>query len=129
MQLISHFYRQMPILGVCLGHQCLAAAFGGYIVLADEVTHGKTSNIYHRQQGLFRGIPSPFQATRYHSLAIEWSTLPACFIVDAWVGKTIMAIRHKNYPIFGVQFHPEAILTAHGLHLLQNFITHAQPLS
>jgi anthranilate synthase component II len=121
---IKAFYRELPILGVCLGHQCLAYAFGGAIIQAPEILHGKTSPIHHQQQGLFAGMPSPFQATRYHSLAIDPDRLPSCFAVDAWVDQTIMAISHRQYPVFGLQFHPEAILTEHGMALLENFIHH-----
>ena len=119
---IQHFYRLLPILGVCLGHQCLAYAFGGRIVQAAEIIHGKTSPIYHHHHGLFRGIPAPFLATRYHSLMIDTETLPDCFAIDAFTNNTIMAISHREYPVFGVQFHPEAILTEHGLALLHNFL-------
>lgn len=121
MAAIVQYYQKLPILGVCLGHQCLAAAFGGKIITAPKIIHGKTSLISHQQQGLFQGLPSPFNATRYHSLAVERESLPDCFAVDAWVDDTIMAIRHHAFPLFGVQFHPEAILTEYGLHLLQNF--------
>lgn len=121
---IQHFHRTLPILGVCLGHQCLAHAFGGQIIQAPQILHGKTSSITHNNQGLFRGIPNGFQATRYHSLAVEQHTLPQCFTIDAWADDTIMAITHREYPLFGLQFHPEAILTEHGLALLNNFLHH-----
>ncbi|KTD07101.1 anthranilate synthase component II [Legionella jamestowniensis] len=120
--IIERFYQQIPILGICLGHQCLAYAFGAAIVRAPIIMHGKTSPIIHHKQGLFRNIPSPFHATRYHSLTIEPSTLPSCFSIDAWAEDTIMAISHRQYPLYGLQFHPEAILSEHGLQLLTHFL-------
>ena len=122
LNVIKHFYQTIPILGVCLGHQCLAHAFGGKIIAAPEVIHGKTSLISHNMQRLFKTIPNPFTATRYHSLAVDIPTLPSCFAIDAWADNTIMAISHREYPLFGLQFHPEAILTEHGLKLLANFL-------
>jgi anthranilate synthase component 2 len=122
MEAIRAFYREIPILGICLGHQCIAQAFGGLIVPASEIIHGKTSTIVHNQLGLFKNIPNHFQATRYHSLAVDKNTLPECFSIDAWVGDTIMAISHRQYPIYGLQFHPEAILSQYGLQLLENFL-------
>ncbi len=119
---IKHFYRDIPILGICLGHQCLAYAFGAHIISAPEIIHGKTSLIQHNKQGLFRDLPSPFPATRYHSLAVDINTLPTSFAIDAWANDTIMAISHRNYPLYGLQFHPEAILTEHGLELLSHFL-------
>lgn len=119
---IKHFYRDIPILGVCLGHQCLAHAFGGKIIQAAEIIHGKTSSIRHNEQGLFCGLPNPFLATRYHSLAVDKETLPECFTIDAWANDTIMAISHQEYPLYGLQFHPEAILTEHGFQLLSQFL-------
>jgi anthranilate synthase/aminodeoxychorismate synthase-like glutamine amidotransferase len=124
LEVIKHFGQTLPILGICLGHQCLAHAFGGKIIAAPEVIHGKTSAIYHQNQGLFQGLPIPFQAMRYHSLAVDKTTLPACFTIDAWTDDTIMAISHRQYPLFGLQFHPESILSEHGLHLLAQFIHH-----
>ena len=121
---IRHLYSKMPILGVCLGHQCLAYAFGAEIIAAPEIIHGKTSPIVHNKQRLFRGLPSPFQAKRYHSLAVKCASLPDCFSIDAWADETIMAISHREYPVFGLQFHPEAILTEHGLTLLSNFLNY-----
>ncbi len=121
---IKQLYRDIPILGVCLGHQCIAYAFGAHIVQAPEIIHGKTSSINHHKQGLFKGLPNPFFGTRYHSLAIDMSTLPNNFAVDAWANDTIMAISHREYPLYGLQFHPEAILTEHGLQLLSNFLHH-----
>ena len=119
---IKYFYREIPILGVCLGHQCLAYAFGAQIIQAPEIIHGKTSHITHCKQRLFSGLPTPFLAARYHSLAINIQTLPNCFAIDAWADDTIMAISHREYPLYGIQFHPEAILTDHGLELLSNFL-------
>lgn len=121
LEAIREFHTKLPILGVCLGHQCLAQAFGGRIIQAPEIIHGKTSSITHNYQGLFKTIPNPFNATRYHSLAVERESLPSCFSIDAWVNDTIMAISHRNYPLFGVQFHPEAILSEYGMPLLENF--------
>lgn len=121
---IEHFYKTKAILGICLGHQCLGQAFDARIVGAPEIMHGKTSIISHNYQNLFRNIPNLFSATRYHSLAVAPASLPACFSIDAWAGETIMAISHRQYPLFGLQFHPEAILTQHGLHLLENFLHH-----
>ena len=124
LDVIQHFYQTRPILGICLGHQCLAYAFGAKIILAPDIVHGKTSAIDHNKQGLFQGIPTPFQATRYHSLAVDCASLPDCFSIDAWANETIMAISHRQYPLFGLQFHPEAILTEHGLTLLDNFLNY-----
>ncbi|STY29733.1 anthranilate synthase component II [Legionella wadsworthii] len=122
MEAIRAFYATIPILGICLGHQSIAQAFGGQIIAAPEIMHGKTSVIKHNQTGLFKNIPNPFQATRYHSLAVDKNTLPKNFSVDAWADDTIMAIAHRHYPVFGLQFHPEAILSQHGLQLLENFL-------
>lgn len=119
---IRNFYNKIPILGVCLGHQCLAHAFGGNIIQAPDILHGKTSLITHQQQGLFKNLPDSFQVTRYHSLAVEPNSLPDCFRVDAWADNTIMAITHRQFPLYGVQFHPEAILTEFGLELLNHFL-------
>lgn len=119
---IEEFHQLIPILGVCLGHQCLAQAFGGTIISAPEIIHGGTSTILHHYQGLFKNIPNFFSATRYHSLAVEINSLSPCFSIDAWAHETIMAISHRQYPLFGLQFHPEAILSEHGLSLLENFL-------
>lgn len=126
LEVIQAFYTHIPLLGICLGHQCLAQAFGGTIISAPEIMHGKTSAITHHYQGLFQNIPCGFQATRYHSLAVEVDSLPSCFSIDAWADTTIMAISHRRYPLFGLQFHPEAILSQYGLHLLENFL-HYEP--
>ncbi len=120
---IKHFNRRVPILGVCLGHQSIGQAFGGRIVPATELMHGKTSMIHHTGEGVFEGLESPFQATRYHSLVIERDTLPDCFQLTAWTDDgDIMGIRHREAAVEGVQFHPESILTQHGHRLLRNFL-------
>ena len=120
---IRHFAGRIPILGVCLGHQSMGEAFGGRVIRAPRLMHGKTSLVYHDGRDIFQGIPSPFEATRYHSLIVERETLPECLEVSAQtaVGE-IMGLRHKQYAIFGVQFHPESILTVEGMNILQNFI-------
>ncbi len=128
---IKRFGASKPILGVCLGHQCIGQAFGGNIVHAGRIMHGKTSPIFHSGEGLFQDLISPFMATRYHSLVIEKETLPACLEVTAWTQAQghevdeIMGVRHGEYPIFGVQFHPESILTSQGHDLLRNFLVQA----
>jgi len=125
---IKHFAGKKPILGVCLGHQSIGQAFGGKIVHASAIMHGKTSMIRHKGIGVFRDIINPFEATRYHSLVIEQQSLPECLEVTAWTETEsgeldeIMGVRHKDYPIEGMQFHPESILTEHGHKLLQNFL-------
>jgi anthranilate synthase component 2 len=124
---IRHFAGRLPILGVCLGHQSIGQAFGGRIVHAREVMHGKTSPVYHTDSGVFSGLDNPFRATRYHSLVIERTTLPDCLEVTAWTERDgemdeIMGVRHREYAIQGVQFHPESILTEHGHRLLKNFL-------
>ena len=121
--LLQQFAGKLPILGVCLGHQAIGAAFGGKVVRAREVMHGKTSLIAHTGVGVFKGLPSPYTVTRYHSLAIERASLPDCLDVTAWTDDgEIMAVRHKEYPLEGVQFHPESILSEHGHALLKNFL-------
>lgn len=124
---IRHFAGRLPILGVCLGHQSIGQAFGGQIVHAREVMHGKTSPVYHADTGVFSGLDNPFRATRYHSLVIDRASLPDCLEVTAWTERDggvdeIMGIRHREYDIQGVQFHPESILTEHGHQLLKNFL-------
>jgi anthranilate synthase component II len=121
--LIRAFGGRMPILGVCLGHQSIGQAFGGRIVHAKQVMHGKTSPIEHHGVGVFRGLPQGFQATRYHSLVIERESLPDCLEITAWTADgEIMGVRHKTLPIEGVQFHPESIKTEHGHEMLRNFL-------
>ncbi len=112
----------IPILGVCLGHQCIGQAYGGKVARAPRLMHGKTSRVYHQGNGLFFGVPSPFQATRYHSLIVE-EPLPDCLEVTAFTRDgEVMGVRHKEHPVAGVQFHPESILTEHGRRILQNFL-------
>jgi len=121
--LIRHFAGRKPILGVCLGHQAIGAAYGGRIVRARELMHGKVSPISHAGTDVFTGLPSPFQVTRYHSLAIERDTLPDCLVVTAETADgEIMGVAHKTLPVYGVQFHPESILSEHGHALLRNFL-------
>ncbi len=121
--LITRFAGRIPILGVCLGHQAIGAAFGGRVVRAKQVMHGKTSAIRHDGAGVFRGLPDPFTAIRYHSLAVERETLPGCLEVTAWTDDgEIMGLRHREWRVEGVQFHPESILSEHGHALLANFL-------
>jgi anthranilate synthase component 2 len=128
LELIEHFKAKLPLLGVCLGHQSIGQAFGGRIVHAKEIMHGKTSEVHHNNHDVFVGLDNPFTATRYHSLVVEQETLPDCLEVTAWTqteeGEVdeIMGIKHKEYAISGVQFHPESILTSYGHELLKNFL-------
>jgi anthranilate synthase component 2 len=128
LDVIKHFAGVKPLLGVCLGHQAIGQAFGGDVVHAREIMHGKTSPVYHKDLGVFKGLNNPLQATRYHSLVVKKDTLPDCFEVTAWTQKDngdldeIMGIRHKTLPVEGVQFHPESILTEQGHQLLKNFL-------
>jgi len=120
---LKEFKGKKPILGVCLGHQAIGEAFGGKIIRAKQVMHGKTSKIAHTGEGVFKGLPSPFTVIRYHSLAIERASLPACLEVTAWTDDgEIMGVRHKEFDIEGVQFHPESILSEHGHAMLKNFL-------
>ena len=120
---IQAFAGKIPLLGVCLGHQSIGAAFGGKIMHAKQLMHGKTSPVHHAAAGVFRGLPDPFTATRYHSLAIERASLPACLEVTAWTDDgEIMGVRHRELSVEGVQFHPESILSEHGHRLLKNFL-------
>ena len=121
---VNHFSGKLPILGVCLGHQSIGQAFGGRIVRAERLMHGKTSMIEHDGLSIYGGVPSPFEATRYHSLIVERSTLPDCLEISAETREgEIMGLRHKEYPVEGVQFHPESILTSEGKKILSNFLT------
>ena len=128
MEVIRHFAGQVPILGICLGHQSIGQVFGGHIIRAGKVMHGKLSSIHHDGKGVFSGIESPFTATRYHSLVIDKGSLPDCLELTAWtLGddgeiEEIMGVRHKSLAVEGVQFHPESILSEHGHQLLQNFL-------
>ncbi|KEF36441.1 anthranilate synthase, component II [Schinkia azotoformans MEV2011] len=120
---IRTFAGKIPIFGVCLGHQSIAQAFGGDVIRARNLMHGKTSDMYHDGKTVFAGLEQPFSAARYHSLIVKKETLPACFEISAWTkDDEIMAIRHKELPIEGVQFHPESIITSHGKDMLRNFI-------
>ena len=122
-EVIKELSSSIPILGVCLGHQCIAEVFGGKVVKADKLMHGKVSVIYHNGKTIFKDIPNPFEATRYHSLIVERKSLPSCLEVIAETkDKEIMAIKHKKFPVWGVQFHPESILTAVGKDILKNFL-------
>lgn len=128
LKVVEHFAGRLPILGICLGHQAIGQAFGGKVVRARQVMHGKTSPIHHLGLGVFMDIPSPFLATRYHSLVVERESLPDCFEITAWTendeGKMdeIMGMRHRELAVEGVQFHPESILTEHGHQMLKNFL-------
>jgi anthranilate synthase/aminodeoxychorismate synthase-like glutamine amidotransferase len=128
--LVTAFAGVAPLLGVCLGHQCIGEAFGGDVVSAGEIMHGKTSQITHDNRGVFAGLPNPFEAIRYHSLAIKQETLPSSLEVSARSESgIIMGVRHREHVIEGVQFHPESIMTQHGHALLQNFLNMRQPVS
>jgi anthranilate synthase component 2 len=124
---------RFPIFGVCLGHQSIGQAFGGHVIRAKTIMHGKTSMIHHMGTGVFAGLPSPFEATRYHSLVVEHATLPDCLEVTAWTENPdgsldeIMGLRHRTLPVEGVQFHPESILTQHGHAMLRNFLQQHAP--
>ena len=128
LETIRHFAGKTPLLGVCLGHQSIGQAFGGQVVHARQVMHGKTSEIHHRGTGVFRGLPNPFEATRYHSLVIAKESLPECLVMTAWTEiangeiDEIMGVRHREFAVEGVQFHPESILTQHGHAMLKNFL-------
>lgn len=128
LEMIKYFAGKVPLLGVCLGHQSIGQAFGGKIVHAREIMHGKTSMIHHKDLGVFKGLENPFEATRYHSLVIEKDSLPDCLEITAWTENEkgeldeIMGVRHKTLDVEGVQFHPESILTQHGHDMLKNFL-------
>jgi anthranilate synthase component 2 len=120
---IKYFAGKLPILGVCLGHQSIGQAFGGKVVRADRLMHGKTSPVFHDNRELFVGLPDPFDATRYHSLIVERSSLPDCLEITAWTAEgEIMGMRHRDLPVWGMQFHPESILTVSGMDMLKNFL-------
>ncbi|GBF78027.1 glutamine amidotransferase [Paenibacillus sp. 598K] len=124
LSLIERFKGEIPIFGVCLGHQSIGQAFGGDVIRAEQLMHGKTSEIHHDGKSIFAGLPSPFVATRYHSLIVKRETLPDCLEITAETAQgEIMGLRHKTYPIEGVQFHPESIITEHGLTMLRNFLS------
>ncbi|MBV61262.1 MAG: anthranilate/aminodeoxychorismate synthase component II [Nevskiales bacterium] len=128
MDVIRRYAGVLPILGVCLGHQCIGQVYGGRVIRARQVMHGKTSPVHHTGEGVFSGLPSPYEATRYHSLVVDRDGLPDCLEVTAWTSHAdgsvdeIMGLRHRELPLEGVQFHPESILTAHGHDLLRNFL-------
>ena len=128
LEVLEKLAGSVPILGVCLGHQSLGQAFGGKVIRAKTIMHGKTSLMHHKSQGVFSGLPSPFEATRYHSLVVEKESLPDCLEITAWTENEdgsfdeIMGLRHKTLPVQGVQFHPESILTQHGHAMLKNFL-------
>ncbi len=124
LEILNELSNSIPILGVCLGHQAIAQSFGGKIIRAEELMHGKTSKVFHNQEGIFEGINNPLVATRYHSLIVDRVSLPDCLEVTAWLeDETIMGLRHKDFPcLHGVQFHPESVLTEFGHHLLDNFL-------
>ncbi len=128
LEVVAELGALFPILGVCLGHQCIGQVFGGEVVRAEKIMHGKTSLMYHREEGVFAGLPQPFEATRYHSLVLQKDAIPECLKVTAWTEyadgtiEEIMGLKHESLPIEGVQFHPESILTRCGHDLLQNFI-------
>lgn len=121
-EVISEFGSEIPVLGVCLGHQAIGQVYGGEVVRADRLMHGKTSMIEHDGRGVFNGLEMPLEATRYHSLILQRSSLPSCLEVTAWCEDLIMGVRHKEHPVHGVQFHPESILTVGGKQLLANFL-------
>ena len=123
LSVVDSFCGKIPVLGVCLGHQSIGQAFGGKIIHAKQLMHGKTAPVFHHNMGVFQGLPNPFIATRYHSLVVERSTLPDCLEITAWTeDNEIMGLRHKSIAIEGVQFHPESILSEHGHQMLQNFL-------
>jgi anthranilate synthase/aminodeoxychorismate synthase-like glutamine amidotransferase len=122
-EVIRRYYREVPIFGVCLGHQAIGYAFGGRVVRAKRIMHGKTSPIFHDGKTIYSGLPNPFEATRYHSLIVEREGLPECLEISAWTDEgEIMGLRHRHHPLEGVQFHPESITTPSGIFIIQNFI-------
>jgi len=126
-ELIRHLGSKIPVLGVCLGHQSIATAFGGKVIRAQRIMHGKTSRIFHHGRSLYQGLPNPFEAVRYHSLIVSRDSLPDCLEISAWTEEgEIMGLRHREFKVEGVQFHPESILTDFGNHLIKNFIRLSQ---
>jgi anthranilate synthase/aminodeoxychorismate synthase-like glutamine amidotransferase len=120
---IKHFGQKLPVLGVCLGHQCIGHSYGGIVAQAKQIMHGKSSLIHHSDKGVFAGVPNPFSAIRYHSLVIKREHFPTCLEVTAWTDDgEIMGVRHKQYAVEGVQFHPESFMTEHGKEILRNFL-------
>ena len=120
---IREFADRLPILGVCLGHQAIGEAFGGAVIQAPQLMHGKTSSVYHEGDAVLAGLPNPFEATRYHSLVLRREDLPGCLLVNAWTEDgVIMGVRHQDHDLFGVQFHPESVMTPEGMKVLENFI-------
>lgn len=129
LEAIERFAGKIPVFGVCLGHQSIAQVFGGNVIRAERLMHGKTSQVFHNGEGIFAGLPNPFRATRYHSLIVERESLPDCLEITAETAEgEIMALRHRELPVEGVQFHPESIMTEHGKQLLRNFLKHYAPL-
>jgi anthranilate synthase/aminodeoxychorismate synthase-like glutamine amidotransferase len=125
-EVIREFGPEIPLLGVCLGHQAIGQVYGGDVIRAETLMHGKTSMIEHDGRGVFAGIESPFEATRYHSLIVKRETLPDCLVATAWTDGVLMGVRHVEHPVHGVQFHPESILTMGGMNLLENFCARAR---
>jgi anthranilate synthase/aminodeoxychorismate synthase-like glutamine amidotransferase len=122
-EVIEHFSGQVPVFGVCLGHQCIAQVFGGKVVRAERLMHGKTSEMHHGESGVFAGLPNPFIATRYHSLIVDRESLPEDLEITAWTDQDeIMGLKHKELPVHGVQFHPESVLTQGGMQMMENFL-------
>jgi anthranilate synthase component 2 len=122
-EVIRRFGQKLPILGVCLGHQCIGFSYGGVVLQARQIMHGKSALIHHTNRGVFRGLPNPFSAIRYHSLAVKREGLPECLEITAWTEDgTIMGLKHRNYPVEGIQFHPESFMTQGGKEILKNFL-------
>ncbi|MBN2238285.1 MAG: aminodeoxychorismate/anthranilate synthase component II [Dehalococcoidales bacterium] len=127
-EVIKHFGPKVPLLGVCLGHQCIGYSYGGIVDLAKKIMHGKSSLIYHENKGVFEGLNNPFSAIRYHSLAVMRESLPDCFEITAWTDDNeIMGLRHREHPVEGIQFHPESFMTEYGKDILRNFLKMEKP--